>query len=1027
MRYLILGPLEVRDGAIAVPLAHGRQRVLLAVLLLHANEVVSRDRLIDLLWGGSPPAAASGSLHNLVSGLRKGPCGDALVTQGQGYVLRVADGELDLQRFATLLAHGRSALAAGNADAAATHLRAALGLWRGAALADLVHEPALQDEAARLEDERLSALEDRIDADLTLSHHGDLVGELAMLSAAHPLRERLRGQQMLALYRTGRQAEALEVFAAARRYLLDEVGIEPGPELRRLHQAVLDQDADLGGHDRLPPAPRPRPSLTTRGRRHPRVLVAGGALLLAAAAGAAALALTSGGSANGGELASLSGDSLVAIDSRSNRVVAEVPLGSTPTSVTAAAGAVWTVSADRQTIARVDARTKQREFFGVGATPTDVVAADGGLWVGSGVAEASDVGVQTSRLLRVDAETQTVRNRLDLPAPRSEGPNGAPGQIAVGAGAVWALNGGGELSRIDAVTGQRGPRPRTLRLRSIAADARSVWAIAADDPVVVRIDANSGRVASRIRIPTARLDAIAVGAGAVWIADAYGGNLWRIDPGPTAVTRTIAVGGGADGVSVGAGAVWVINSLRGTVVRVDPRRNSVVATVAVGNTPRDIDVGAGVVWVTLGGGAQPVPAAGSAVAGGPPALSRRICGPVFKAGDAQPDVLIASDLPLQAGPLQTQPIANAIAFVLRRQRFRAGRHHVGLQSCDSSTAESGRSEPAKCAANAKAYAADRAVVGIIGPLQSDCAKVQIPIANRAAGGPLAIVGPSTTYVGLTHDDPTAPSDVLRRIYPTGARNYARLSPAEDVQAAADALLARRLGSRRPYVLRDATPYGREMAVHFTRAARAIGLEVAGHAGWDPQARKFARLADRVAQSRADSVFMSGTVGSNGGPLTRALRARLGPRVALIAPDAFGPLEFLWEFSGGAAKGMYISLPGVANARLGERGRRFIREFSATQPGPEVGSLAVHAAAATEVLLAAIARSDGTRASVTRALMTTRLDDGITGPVRFDRNGDRLQAPVTIVRVRARTGVSDVESFEGAAINSVITPPHDAVR
>jgi branched-chain amino acid transport system substrate-binding protein len=515
------------------------------------------------------------------------------------------------------------------------------------------------------------------------------------------------------------------------------------------------------------------------------------------------------------------------------------------------------------------------------------------------------------------------------------------------------------------------------------------------------------------------LDAIAAGAGAVWVADAYGGNLWRIDPGPKLVARTIAVGVGADGVAVGDDAVWVTNSLRGTVVRVDPRRNRVTATVAVGNTPRDVDVGAGAVWVTLGGSGS-VPAATAAGAGAPRPLPR--CGPILTGPDGPPDHLIASDLPLQAGPLETRPVANAVEFVLRRHRFRAGRYRIGYQTCDSSTATSGSSDPAKCAANAKAYAAHPALIGIVGPFESGCARVEIPIANRAPNGPLAVISPSNSSVGLTHVDPTAPSGALGRLYPTGVRNYARVYPAEDVQAAADALLARRLGWRRAYVLHDDGAYGREMAVHFARSARTIGLRIAGSARWDPTGRGFARLADRVAGARADGAFLAGTLGANGGPLTRALRLRLGARFPLIASDGFGPVRFLFDFSNGAAKGMYISVSGPPNAHLGERGRRFIREFGATQPSVAVGSYALHAAAATEVLLAAIARSDGTRASVSRELMATRLDDGILGPVRFDRNGDLAAPVVTIMRVRRRDGVSDVEDFEGAAVDRVIAPP-----
>jgi branched-chain amino acid transport system substrate-binding protein len=392
-------------------------------------------------------------------------------------------------------------------------------------------------------------------------------------------------------------------------------------------------------------------------------------------------------------------------------------------------------------------------------------------------------------------------------------------------------------------------------------------------------------------------------------------------------------------------------------------------------------------------------------------------------GGAAPQYLIASDVPLQAGPRAgTASIANAVAFVLRRHRFRAGRFRIGYQSCDASTATSGQSDAgAKCAANAKAYAATPALLGVVGPYNSPCAAVEIPILNRAPGGPVALVSPTNSMVGLTQRDPLAPRGALARMYPTGVRNYARVFPADDAEAAADAVLARQLGVRRVFVLDDGG-VGRALALHFRRAARALALPVAGSARWDPSGAGFGALAARVRRARADAVFVAGLVGSNGGPLIRALRARLGPRVPLIAANPFGPVDFLYDESRGAAKGMYLSAPGLPVDRLGARGRRFVRDFAATQPGLPVGSYAVYAAAATEALLDAIARSDGTRASVSRHLLATHLKDSVIGPLSFDRNGDLVAPPVTIMRVRRRDGVSRVQFYEGAVIDRVIGGP-----
>jgi DNA-binding SARP family transcriptional activator len=242
MEFRILGPLEVRDGDHTIPLAGGRQRALLTLLLLNANEALSTDRLVEELWGEDAPATAPKVVQNHVSQLRRALGDGLLVTQGGGYAVRVEPGSIDAERFEVLLAEGKSALAAGNAGRASEALREALALWRGPPLAEFAFEPFAHSEIARLEERRLVALEERIEADLALGHHSDLVGELEVLAGEHPLRERLQRQLMLALYRSGRQAEALDVYQAARGALVEELGIEPARELRDLHQAILRQD-----------------------------------------------------------------------------------------------------------------------------------------------------------------------------------------------------------------------------------------------------------------------------------------------------------------------------------------------------------------------------------------------------------------------------------------------------------------------------------------------------------------------------------------------------------------------------------------------------------------------------------------------------------------------------------------------------------------------------------------------------------------------------------------------------------------
>ena len=241
MDFRLLGPLEVAEHDRSVVLGGVKQRALLAVLLLHANDVVSTEQLVDEVWGESPPATVAKSIQVYVSRLRKQLGEGRLVTRAPGYLLRVDPSELDVACFERLAAEAEDA----QPKVAGDKLRRALALWRGPPLADLAYEPFARAEIARLEELRAAALEQRIEADLALGRHSQLVGELEGLVTEHPLRERLRGQLMLCLYRCGRQAEALESYQAARRVLVEELGIEPGRQLRELHQAILRQDPGL--------------------------------------------------------------------------------------------------------------------------------------------------------------------------------------------------------------------------------------------------------------------------------------------------------------------------------------------------------------------------------------------------------------------------------------------------------------------------------------------------------------------------------------------------------------------------------------------------------------------------------------------------------------------------------------------------------------------------------------------------------------------------------------------------------------
>jgi DNA-binding SARP family transcriptional activator len=245
LEFGVLGPFEARDGDRVLPVGRGKQTALLALLVLHGNEVLSVDRLIDELWGDRPPLTARKSVQVRVAGLRR-TLGEGLLltSAGGGYLIRIEAEQLDLHRFERLVSEGRDALA-GDPGAAKDKLDEAVAIWRGPALADFAYESFAQPAIARLEEVRLSALELQIEAELALGRHAAVVGRLQELAVTYPLRERLRALLMLALYRDGRQGDALAAYRGARKQLVDELGIEPGPPLQELHRAILEQQPSL--------------------------------------------------------------------------------------------------------------------------------------------------------------------------------------------------------------------------------------------------------------------------------------------------------------------------------------------------------------------------------------------------------------------------------------------------------------------------------------------------------------------------------------------------------------------------------------------------------------------------------------------------------------------------------------------------------------------------------------------------------------------------------------------------------------
>ena len=578
MEFRILGPLEVRDGDRPIELGTGRQRKLLAILLLRANEVVSTDRLIDELWDGHPPPTAAKALQGHVSQLRKLLGQLTLITQPPGYLLRVAPEQVDALRAERLLLESEDAEPA----EAATVLREALRLWRGPPIADFASDDFAGGEAGRLEELRLTALEKRIEADLALGRHVEVVGELETLVRAHPLRERLRGQLILALYRSGRQAESLDAYQAARKTLVEELGLEPSEELQQLQHAILAHDPSLGPTRKVSVGAAPEPSGRPRRHRARALLVLG--VILAAGLIATAAVELSGGSASPPVHAAA--NSVALVDPATNRLVGDIAVGSSPDAVAFQTGAVWVANGADQTVSRIDTRTRKVvSTIGIGRDVEDLAVGFGSVWVADG---------NDGTLTRIDPKHDSVEATLFFGAQNDLDPQPVFA-VATGEGSVWATR-GNELLRIDPATSQVTRRTHVEAPLGLAVGAGSVWVATAVDRIL-RIDARTGVLTGTTSLggqPTAPL----LAAGSLWAIVGYPGTLWRLDPTNAGVTATAPGGAFAVDLASGASGLWIAR-IDGRVVRVDPATDRAVASLKVGQRPSGIAVGDGAVWVSI--------------------------------------------------------------------------------------------------------------------------------------------------------------------------------------------------------------------------------------------------------------------------------------------------------------------------------------------------------------------------------------------------------------------------------------------
>lgn len=385
------------------------------------------------------------------------------------------------------------------------------------------------------------------------------------------------------------------------------------------------------------------------------------------------------------------------------------------------------------------------------------------------------------------------------------------------------------------------------------------------------------------------------------------------------------------------------------------------------------------------------------------ALPSASCSPIYYEGKGDPDAIIASDLPLQgANRALTTEMVEAIKFVLKQRDFKAGDRTIGYQSCDDSTAQAGAWDSAKCTQNARAYAQNKSMIGLVGTFNSGCAKLVIPVLNRAPEGPVAMVSPANTYPGLTIGGPGTESGEPDNYYPTGKRNYARVVWSDQFQGAAGALLAKELKLKKVYVLTDKETYGNGIANLFVRNANKLGIQTVGPKAWDKKATNYEPTASAIKASGADSVFLGGIVCNNGGKLLKDLRATLGADFPIIGPDGWTPISATIEGGGTASEGMWITQPGIPTEQLKGAGKKFADEFGA-QIGRAPDPYTNYAAQAAEVLLDSIAESDGTRAGVASKLFGRKVDNGILGSFEIDENGDTTLGTVSVFRVESAEG------------------------
>jgi YVTN family beta-propeller protein len=545
----MLGTIRVTRHGVPVNLGGPQQRAVLALLLIERDTAVPTAQLADGLWGERPPPGSAATIQTYVFHLRealepdrpRGSPARVLVSERGGYRLDVRNVGLDAREFEQLARAGIEAGRSGDHERALLDLDAALELWRGEVLADVAELEAIGPVAARLNELRLTVVEARIDAQLALGRHAVAVGELEELTTANPLRERLHAQRMLALYRCGRQADALAAYRHLHEVLDAEVGVQPSPPLRELHQKILSHDPSLAYSRSVDQKAGPRPAPARRRRQRRRwVWLASVAVAVVGAGAIVGVTITHNDRSNSIDALPPNGIGVIRADGSLHDAV---PVGQSPTAVAYGAGSIWVANGGADTVMRINPRTHAVvDQIEVGRDPVALAASDTDVWV-------VNAGEGTVTRINTTVDRRVAEIKV----------GNQPGAVAVGPSGVWVANTG--------------------------------------DDTVQRIDPHSSAAGRPIGVGGGPDGVLSVDADSVWVANGLDGTVMRLDPRTGIVRAPIHVGAGPTGLAIAGGSVWVANSLEQSLSRIDPTSEAVNTVADVGDGPTDPVSDGRFVWV----------------------------------------------------------------------------------------------------------------------------------------------------------------------------------------------------------------------------------------------------------------------------------------------------------------------------------------------------------------------------------------------------------------------------------------------